>query len=101
MTYDITQIVVAIIGLLGTIITVLVVPYLKQKIGSDKYNQMVQTVQIACAAAEQIFAVKYPEGGAGSAKLTYVKKYLASKGYDINSDDVLNAIEAAVQQLQQ
>lgn len=99
MTIDITEVVVALIGLLSTIITVFIVPYLQQKLGNEKYNRLIETARIATKAAEQLYKVKYPDGGAGELKLEFALSYMREKGYDINSNDVLNAIEAAVNEI--
>ena len=54
-------------------------------------EQMEKWTSIAVSAAEQLFKSTQAEE-----KKKYVLKYMASKGYDINTEDVENAIEAAV-----
>lgn len=51
MNIDITQIVVAIIGLLSVIITSVVVPLLKKKLGAEKVSEIQKWVEIAVHAA--------------------------------------------------
>ena len=92
MNIDITQIVVAIIGLLSVIVTSVVVPLLKKKLGAEKVSEIQKWVEIAVHAAEQIFN----ETGMGKQKKEYVVEFLREKGFDVDDQAIENAIEAAV-----
>lgn len=92
MNIDITQIVVAVIGLLSVIVTSVVVPLLKKKLGAEKVSEIQKWVEIAVHAAEQIFS----DTGMGKQKKEYVKEFLKEKGFDVDDQAIENAIEAAV-----
>lgn len=92
MNIDITQIVVAVIGLLSVIVTSVVVPLLKKKLGAEKVSEIQVWVEIAVHAAEQLFA----GSGKGAEKKKYVLDFLREKGFDVDDEAIENAIEAAV-----
>ena len=96
---DITQIVVAVIGLLGIILTSVVVPLIKSKL-TDAQWQMVRAYAIAgVQAAEIIFNAQ----GQGEAKLRWVSEYITNQclahGIKIDAETVRVAIENAWNQL--
>lgn len=76
-----------IIPLLCTILTVYIVPFLKEK-------RLYESVVIAVKAAEQI----YKESGMGKEKFAYVKAWVQEK-FDISDADLKNIIESAVYEL--
>ena len=96
MTIDLTQIVIALIGVLGTIVTTCLVPYIKSKVTVNQYNTIRHWVNIAVEAAEKI----YNESGMGAEKRSYVKNFLISKGFDLNDMEVEVMIESAVLEMQ-
>lgn len=95
MNIDITQIVVALIGLMSLVITSVIVPLIKSKL-TDAQWQMVKTYAIAgVQAAEIIFNAQ----GQGEAKLRWVSEYITnqclSHGIKIDAETVRVAIENA------
>ena len=94
MTFDITQIILAIIALAGNIVTGVLVPWIKAKTTQSQQEQLAQWVKIAVAAAEQIF-----KSGDGAEKKQYVINWLHERGIVFDSDMVDAAIEAAVYEL--
>lgn len=95
MRMDLTQIVVALIGLLGLVVTSVLVPLIKSKL-TDAQWQMVKTYAIAgVQAAEIIFNAQ----GQGEAKLRWVSEYITnqclSHGIKIDAETVRVAIENA------
>lgn len=91
---DITQIVVALIGLLGTILTGFLIPILRNKL-TDKQNEIFDSVvRVGVYAAEQMFGA-----GKGTEKKQYVLKLLEERGYDVDAEIVNAAIEAMVKEL--
>ena len=94
MTFDITQIILAIIALAGTIVTGVLVPWIKAKTTQSQQEQLAQWAKIAVAAAEQIF-----KSGDGAEKKQYVINWLHERGIVFDSDMVDAAIEAAVYEL--
>ena len=89
---DLTQVVVAILTLIISMVSAFLVPYLKTKIGTEKLENIRFWVNIAVEAAEQI----YTGSGRGKEKKEYVLKFLNSKGFTLNADEIENIIEAAV-----
>ena len=91
---DITPIIQAIITLAVALITAFVIPWLKNKIGAQNMDEFMRWVQIAVAAAEQLY-----ESTDGDKKKAYVVNFLASKGFKVDTEELDNAIEAAVLEL--
>lgn len=84
---DITQIVVAIIGLLSALITYRLVPWIKANTNTKQQAFIKAAVQTAVFAAEQIYGA-----GAGPDKFKYVQDWLMARGIEFDKAD----IEAAV-----
>lgn len=76
-----------VIPLLCTILTVYVIPLLKQK-------KLYDAVVIAVNAAEQI----YKQSGMGKEKFEYVKEWIKKK-FKVSDEDLKNIIESAVYEL--
>lgn len=99
MQLDLTQIVVALIGLMGLVITSVIVPLIKSKL-TDAQWQMIEAYAIAgVQAAEIIFNAQ----GQGEAKLRWVSEYITNQclahGIKIDAETVRVAIENAWNQL--
>ena len=91
---DITKVVVALIGLLSTIITVFLAPYLKAKMDVEKLQKLGELSRRFVLAAEQLIGK-----GEGEKKKAMVQDWLKEKGYDVSLDEVDSAIEAAVKEM--
>ena len=91
---DLTQIVNAAVALLAAIITAFVVPWIKRKTTQQDRETMLAWVEIAVAAAQQLF---YKLDGA--ARKEYVISFLAERGYSVDEGALDAAIEAAVLKL--
>ena len=76
-----------VIPVLCTILTVYIIPMLKEK---KLYNAVV----IAVNAAEQI----YKDSGMGKEKFAYVKEWIKKK-FKVSDEDLKNIIESAVYEL--
>ena len=101
---DLTQVIVALIGLLTAVLTGFLVPLIRAKIDESKAKLSEQELamiselaKIAVKAAEQI----YTGTGMGAKKKEYVQKFLAENGYVLDETAVDIAIEAAVLELKQ
>lgn len=90
LTIDLTQIVVAIIGLLSALITYRLVPWIKANTTSKQQMIIKAAVQTAVFAAEQLYGA-----GEGEKKFDYAIQWLRDHGYDVGKAD----IEAAVYEL--
>ena len=95
---DITQILLGIIILLGGLVSVFVIPYIKTHVSVEQLTLLSGIAQTVVYAAEKIFGAKM-----GKDKLAYAldlaKKLLASKKLSFDEDVIRAAIESQVQQL--
>lgn len=89
------NILLALITLMGTVITYIVVPFLKSKTTKEQRENLEFWVRIAVNAAEQVFK----GAGLGEKKKQYVVDFLNSKGIVITEDQLDALIEAAVFEL--
>lgn len=96
MIIDITSVVVALIGLLSTIVTAVLVPYFKSKTTAEQRDNIYFWAKIAVEAAEKI----YREAGQGKAKKEFVKQFLADHGISLDENQLDVVIESAVLQMQ-
>ncbi len=92
---NIDIIVKVLIPILGTIITYILVPFLKQKTTKEQRENIYNLVKIAVKAAEQM----HDAGLINIPKKEYVINFLTSKGINITIQDLDVMIEAAVQEL--
>ena len=97
MQIDITQVVVGLLGILATVITGYLIPYLKSKTSTDVQAEIEYWTTVAVQAAEQ----KYKGSGLGAEKKSYVLDFLKAKGFTIDLNSLDNMIESAVLQLKQ
>lgn len=94
MTIDLTQILVAIITLLGGIVIRYLIPLLKEKTTREQREMINTLIDIGVYAAEQTMSTE-----TGAAKKQYVLDLLKNAGYNIIPGEVDAAIEAAVKNL--
>ena len=89
------QIITLVISLIGVILTGLVVPWLRIKLTNEKLDSVQMWVNIAVAAAEQMFS----EPKSGKYKKTYVAEFLKTKGITITDQELDALIESAVYEI--
>lgn len=75
-------------------VAIFLVPWLKEKLGADRYAALEDLIWKAVQAAEQLFGA-----GNGAQKKAYVVEYLENAGIDAAAVDM--EIEAAVLQVNQ
>ena len=92
---DLTELLVAVITVLIGIAARYAIPYLKEKWGETKFDNIQKWVKIAVGAAEMIFT----ESGMGKQKKEYVLEFLNKKGFTVDYDALDNFIENAVLEL--
>lgn len=99
MNIDITQIVVAIIGLMSVIITSVVVPLIRSKLTNSQWESIKSYALAGVQAAEILFNAQ----GKGEEKLEWVSKYIEAQckehGIEIDTDTVRVVIENAWKEL--
>lgn len=90
---DITEIIVALIGLLGIIITSVIVPYIKSKTTKQQQETILSIAKIAVYAAQQLFE-------SNTDKFNYASNYmytmLDNAGLKVNMEIVTAAIESVI-----
>lgn len=88
-----------ILPLLCAIITIFIIPLIKERIGSERLDQYMKWATIGVKAAEMI----WKESGQGELKKEYVTEFLSdmfNKNKVVISTEQIDAlIEAAVQEL--
>ncbi|MBR5872641.1 MAG: holin [Oscillospiraceae bacterium] len=83
---------IAVIGIIIAVAARYAIPFLKEKYGEAKLNNIAKWVKIAVNAAEMI----YTESGMGQQKKAYVLEFLNNKGFTVDMDSIENLIESAV-----
>lgn len=96
MVIDITAVVLALVGLLSTIVTTVLVPYFKSKTNEAQRENIYFWAKLAVEAAEKL----YKESGMGEKKKAFVKEFLAEHGIVLDEAQVDVVIESAVLQMQ-
>lgn len=93
------QLILALIPVLGTILTVYIIPLLKEKIGNEKLEKYKEWATMAVKCAEMLWT----ESGKGQDKKAFVLEYLNNlfnSKKTVITDEQLNVlIEAAVEEL--
>jgi len=75
MSIDLTQVIVALIGLLAAIVTTVAVPLIKAKVGAAQWETIVMWAQAGVQAAEVLF-----QGvGLGDEKRSYVLEFIKNQ----------------------
>lgn len=92
--FDFTPIFEAIITIISLVLTGIVIPYVRQKIGEEKAENLKKWVSVGVKAAEQIYGSK-----TGQEKKEYVVSFLKSKGITFDIDEVSALIESEVYKL--
>lgn len=91
---DFTPIFEAIITIVSLVLTGIIIPYVKQRIGEEKIENLKKWVSVGVKAAEQIYGSK-----TGQEKKEYVVSFLESKGITFDIGEVSALIESEVYKL--
>ena len=84
-----------ILSIVSVLITGVLIPLLKQKYGKEKVTNVLEAVDIAVKAAEQI----YTKTGQGQLKKQYVLMRLNERGIKLSEKELDDMIEASVLEL--
>lgn len=84
-----------VLSIVSVLITGVLVPLLKQKYGKEKIVNVMEAVDIAVKAAEQI----YTKTGQGQLKKRYVLMRLNEQGIKLSEKELDDMIEASVLEL--
>lgn len=96
MSDGMVKIILALIGLLGTIITTVVVPYIRSKTTAEQRDNAYQIVKIVVSAADQMLKIEDPSG---QKRKEYVIKQLEKIDVKLDVKTLDLFIEAAVSEL--
>ena len=91
---DLTPVFNAAIALVAVLLTTFLVPWIKTKLNKEQTDSLLMWAEIAAAAAQQLYWDMD-----GETRKQHALALLAEKGFDVNSAEVQNALEAAVLQL--
>ncbi len=89
---DWTQIILALIGLMGTILTGLLIPYIRTKLTEEQLKKAKAWLKVFCAAAETAFDV-------GAIKKQWVLDKMAEIGIRMSDAQMDACLEAVVREL--
>lgn len=92
---DWTEIILAVIALIGAVLTGVVVPYLKSKLSADQLETLDYWLRVLIAAAE----TEFKGAGMGEQKKQWVIKELAKTGLKFDESEVSNAIDGLCREL--
>ena len=95
MQIDWTPIFTGFISLLMTVITCVLIPWIKAKLTSEQQAILKAVIRSGVYAAEQIFGTN----GIGEEKKQFVLNYLKEKGLNVDSQEVLVLLENCVKEL--
>ena len=91
-----TEIILAIIGLVGAVLTGFLIPWIRTKTSIEQRQKIQSIVNIGVWAAEQVLKLEDPTG---AKRKQYVLDYVTGKGIKIDLADLDVMIEAAVKEL--
>ncbi len=91
---DFTAIFEAILAIISLLITGFLIPFIKQRISDEKYENLKKWINVAVKAAEQIYGSK-----TGQQKKEYVISFLLSKGISFDVAEIETLIESEVYKL--
>lgn len=84
-----------VLSIVSVLVTGVLVPVLKQKYGKEKVLSVMEAVDIAVKAAEQI----YEDSNQGNLKKQYVLMRLNEQGFKVTEKELDDMIEASVLEL--
>lgn len=91
---DLTPVAQAVITLLAALVTYRLIPWIKARTTQQQQANLSALASTLVFAAEQLYGANR-----GQEKLAYVTEILRDHGYDVDSQEVLATVEAAVKQL--
>lgn len=91
---DLTPIFNAVIALVAALVSAFVIPWVKRNTTAQEREDFLRWVEIAVAAAEQLFHATQ-----GAEKKKYVIAFLEEKGFVLSEEELNAAIEGAVLRL--
>ena len=93
---DITSIVTAVIGLLGAVITVVVLPLIKAKTGVQEQVIISSVARTAVFAAQQILSDNAQKKAYA---INYVGEFLEKRNIKLSINEISTAVESALKEI--
>lgn len=97
MTYDLTPVFQALLALAASLVSALLLPYIRSRTSAAQQQELWGWVRIAVSAAEQL----YNGSGRGEEKKAYVLDWLQKRGFRLDAETLDALVEAAVRQLKE
>ena len=94
--FDFTPLVEALIGLAAAAITMVLIPWLKERYGNEVLEKAKGWVQIGVLAAEKLYGA-----GEGDKKLAYVTEFLAQHKIKLDIDTLKALVNAEIKKMEQ
>ena len=98
MSLDFTQVIVALIGLLGAVITAVVVPMIRANTSAQTQTIIANIIKTAVYAAQQIYTTEQWQEKKQFA-MSQVEKSLEQYGISLDDESISEAIEAALKEI--
>src|SRR5574344_120899 len=98
MSIDLTQIIVAVLGVLASLITAYVIPWLKKKISAENQQIILSVADAAVLAVEQLYKTLGGEAKKEQAVQT-VTDWLGKYNISVDKAQIEAAVEAAVKKM--
>ncbi len=92
---DFTPLVEALITLAVTAITVFLIPWLRERYGTEKLAKAQGWVQVAVLAAEKLYGA-----GKGDEKLAYVENFLEEHNIILDTDALMAMVNAEIKKME-
>ena len=93
---DFTPLLEALVVLLSSVITIVIVPALRERYGNEKLEKARSWVQIAVYAAEKMYGA-----GKGDEKLAYAEQILAEHKIKLDTATIKAMVDAEIMKMQQ
>ena len=93
---DFTPLFEALVVLLSSVITIVIIPALRERYGNEKLEKARSWVQIAVYAAEKMYGA-----GNGDKKLAYAEQILAEHKIKLDTATIKAMVDAEILKMQQ
>lgn len=93
---DFTPLLEALVVLLSSVITIVIIPALRERYGNEKLEKARSWVQIAVYAAEKMYGA-----GNGDKKLAYAEQILAEHKIKLDTATIKAMVDAEILKMQQ
>ena len=91
---DITNVITAFVAMLMAALSAFVIPWLRRQMAAEDLDDLLAWVEIAVAAAQQLY-----HSCDGEKRLQHALGVLTDKGFDVDDKAVRSAVEAEVLKL--